>query len=94
MTPLRKRGRPLGAKAFAVVQLVEQRPLGLRAIAAELQLSYRDAASTVWRLTQSGQVRFGDLQRNTGGRPTRLVEVAREEPAAVPALQAFFRVRG
>lgn len=95
MTFVRRRGRPLGAKAFAVVQLVQQRPTTLRGVAAELQLSYTDATATVWRLAQAGQVRFGDLQRNTGGRPARLVEAVRAESSTdcAFALQAFFKAR-
>lgn len=96
MTFVRRRGRPLGAKAFAIVELVRQQPFTVRGMAHELRLSYADAAVTVARLAQAGHVRYGDIQRNTGGRPARLIEPStapvRAEPApAFVALDAFFR---
>jgi len=78
-----KRGRPLGVKAFAVLRTVSSGPTTVSALAASLQLSYSDAEQTVRRLVQGGHVHYGELIRNTGGRPARLVQSSAEaQPSA------------
>jgi predicted ArsR family transcriptional regulator len=95
MTP--KRGRPLGVKAFAVIQTVAVQPMPLRELAARLRLSYTDAQWTVERLARRGLVQYGELQHNTGGRPARLVQHPSAEnataPACIEALRALWRTR-
>jgi hypothetical protein len=71
-----KRGRPLGAKAFAIVERVRQQPVTLRELSTGLQLSYQDSAATVRNLVASGHVRYGATLSSTGGRSPRLIEPA------------------
>lgn len=79
-----KRGRPLGAKAYAIVELVRHQPLTLRELSTGLQLSYGDAQRTVHRIARAGHVRYGATLTSTGGRAPRLIEPAGTAPA--PAL--------
>jgi predicted ArsR family transcriptional regulator len=90
-----RRGRPLGFKSFAVLRQVEQQPVTLATLARELQLSYGDTQRTVHRLVTAGRVEYGEPQRNTGGRPARVVQVSSNaEPApSVDALFNLWRVR-
>jgi len=70
----RTRGRPLGAKALAVLRTVELGPHTISELATGLQLSYRDAVQTVSRLSSAGLVRYGSLQPGQHDRPARLIE--------------------
>lgn len=94
MTRITRPGRPLGAKARAILQLVSDRPFTVRALSSELQLSYGDAQRTVYRLVQTGQVSYGDCMPSTGGRAPRLVQTSAPEPvSAVRMLEALFARR-
>lgn len=93
---LTRRGRPLGVKAFAVLQTVSMQPMPLASLAERLQLSYADTQWTVKRLAQRGLVEYGERQRNTGGRPARLVQPSATEnapsAACIDALRTLWRV--
>lgn len=90
-----KRGRPLGVKAFAVLNVVRTQPMTLAALSQQLQLSYGDAQRTVHRLAATGRVTYGEFQYNTGGRPARLLQVSTGDAPSMgmDALATLWRIR-
>lgn len=85
MTRTARRGRPLGAIARAVLQVVKQQPVTVTHLAAQLQLSRSAAEYTVTRLVTSGYASYGERVLGPHGRPAHLVTTAEPEvPLAMP----------
>jgi hypothetical protein len=84
-----RRGRPLGVKSFAVLQVVSLQPMPIASLASTLQLSYRDTVRTVHRLVSKGEVSYGERQGHTGGRPARVVQLPAPQPQSPAAALAL-----
>lgn len=97
---VRRMGRPLGADARALLDLVRRQPLPLPRVAAELGLPYRTAWRTAESLLRGGHVTYGDKVPGLHDRPARqLIPVTREAtPSTAPGLtelpRGFFTSSG
>ena len=93
---MRKRGRPLGPIALAVLDLLRQRPLSAREAAQALLLSTEAAKLTCHRLMVCGLIDVKEMKVVHGcNKPVRVYEAMRGS-AHRPAMmvpQAFFGSR-
>jgi hypothetical protein len=77
-----RRGRPLGPIAAAVLERLHAQPAPVSLLAAELQLSVKQANDTVVRLVRGGYAAYGTAVPGQHDRPARLVQaVVPAEPA-------------